>query len=475
MSLTRTLSIMVATIVLLITLVTAVWGFLVSNEQLEEVFDAELAQSTRIVQGLVQYLSTHQSQDQVATVLSKTLQLPAIMITGNDEADGDEILPNGAGHKYERKIAFEVWSPDKTPLLDTLKSGNILDLNPGYAWVDIAGYQWRTFTLKDPTTGYWIRTAQREDVRSELSQELALGNILPIVIALPLLVIGVIIAVQLGFRPLRKLENPVRHMAPEGIHPLDEKQAPKEVTGLVDAVNGLLRRLDQALERERRFSADAAHELRTPLTALSLNLEKLSDKHPDDFKGLTASVDRMVHLVEQMLLLSRVDSGINFKPEPTNLSALVEQCIADVAPLALRKGIDPELEDDSHNISVNCHSALIATLMRSLLANAIQYSPTNTQIVTRIRPSNSGYSIRICDQGPGILADDRERALSRFTRLDQRQGAGAGLGLAIARRITELHGGLLTLSGRDDNRQGLCVDIWLPTLTSSPDSLTRNE
>ncbi len=240
------------------------------------------------------------------------------------------------------------------------------------------------------------------------------------------------------------------------------------MTGLVVAVNGLLRRLDHALERERRFSADAAHELRTPLTALSLNLEKLSDKHPNDFKGLTVSVDRMVHLVEQMLLLSRVDSGINFKPEPINLSALVEQCIADVAPLALRKGIDPELQDDSHNATLNCHSALIATLMRSLLANAIQYSPTNTGIITHIRPYNNGYSIRICDQGPGIPVADRERALSRFTRLDQRQGAGAGLGLAIARRITELHGGHLILSDREDNRQGLCAEVWLPACGSLP-------
>jgi two-component system sensor histidine kinase QseC len=263
-------------------------------------------------------------------------------------------------------------------------------------------------------------------------------------------------------------------MAPERIHPLEEKQTPKEVTGLVDAVNGLLRRLDQALERERRFSADAAHELRTPLTALSLNLEKLSNKHPDDFKGLTASVDRMVHLVEQMLLLSRVESDIHFQPAPANLSALVEQSIADVAPLALRKGIDPELEDNSHNATVSCHSALIATLMRSLLANAIQYSPANTRIITSIQPHDNGYNIRICDQGAGIPAADRERALSRFTRLDQRQGAGAGLGLAIALRIAELHGGHLTLSDRNDGRQGLCVNIWLPATGSPPDSPALN-
>ncbi|MCM0614112.1 sensor histidine kinase N-terminal domain-containing protein [Marinobacter sediminum] len=466
MSLTRTLTLMVVTTVLLITLITASWGFYVSNHQLEELFDAELAQSTRIVQGLVQHLSDTQSQDQLATILAKTLQLPESALY---ETEDDEILPRGAGHKYEKKIAFEVWSPDREPLLDTLRADDALGLYPGFSWAEVTGFRWRTFTMKDPTTGFWIRTAQREDVRDELSEELALGNILPIFLALPLLVIAVIIAVQVGFRPLRRLERPVRYMAPERIHPLDERQAPKEVAGLVNAVNGLLRRLNQALERERRFSADAAHELRTPLTALRLNLEKLSDKHPDDFRGLTASVDRMVHLVEQMLLLSRVDSGTDFKPEPQNLSALVEQSIADVAPLALRKGIDPVLEDTARNAVVNCHSALIATLMRSLLANAIQYSPAGTQINTRIRNTDNGFSIRICDQGPGIPTDARERALSRFTRLDQRQGAGAGLGLAIARRIAELHKGSLTLSDRDDGQTGLCVEIWLPTSNASPE------
>jgi len=235
----------------------------------------------------------------------------------------------------------------------------------------------------------------------------------------------------------------------------------------VQAVNGLLRRLNQALERERRFSADAAHELRTPLTALRLNLEKVYEKDPEQYGDLIQSVDRMVHLVEQMLLLNRVDSGADFTPEYHNLSAIVEQSIADVAPLALKKHIDPVLQDDAGQALVSCHSALINTLMRSLLANAIQYSPEHTTIETHLTPSGEGYHITVCDQGPGIPAEERERALSRFVRLDQRLGGGAGLGLAIARRIAELHGGQLTLGDRPDGNSGLCVSIWLPARAAS--------
>ncbi|MDY6814974.1 MAG: ATP-binding protein [Pseudomonadota bacterium] len=460
MSLTRKLTILVTSTVFFITLIAAGWGFFVSDNQLEELFDAELAQSTRIVQGLVEHLSTTQSVDQLSETLSKTLKLPDSAYRGDDEED--EILPGGAGHKYERKIAFEVWSPEKEPILDTLQANDARGLEPGFGWQEVTGYQWRTFTLKDPATGFWIRTAQREDIRDELSQEIALGNVLPFLVVLPLLAMAVIVSIQVGFQPLRKLEKPVRNMAPENIHPLDDRQAPKEVAGLVQAVNGLLRRLNQALERERRFSADAAHELRTPLTALRLNLEKACEDNPEQYQDLIRSVDRMVYLVEQMLLLNRVDSGTDFSPEYHNLSAILEQSIADVAPLALKKDIEPVLQDDAGQALACCHTALINTLMRSLLANAIQYSPEHTVVETRLAPYGDGYQITVCDQGPGIPPEKRERALSRFVRLDQRLGGGAGLGLAIARRIAELHGGQLTLGGRPDGQRGLCVNIWLP-------------
>ncbi|MAP32253.1 MAG: two-component sensor histidine kinase [Marinobacter sp.] len=460
MSLTRKLILLITSTVFMITLIAAGWGFYVTNHQLDELFDAELAQSTRIVQGLVEHLSSTQSIEQLAFTLSKTLELPDALFQGDEEED--EILPDGAGHKYERKIAFEVWSPDQQPVLDTLRANDAQGLEPGFAWQEAAGYQWRTFTMRDTSTGFWIRTAQREDVRDELSQEIALGNVLPFLLALPLLAIAVLASIQVSFKPLRKLEKPVRNMAPENIHPLDDRQAPKEVAGLVHAVNGLLRRLNQALERERRFSADAAHELRTPLAALRLNLEKVYGDNPEQYGDLIQAVDRMVHLVEQMLLLSRVDSGAQFPPEHHNLSAILEQSIADVAPLALKKNIEPVLQDETGQSLISCHRALINTLMRSLLANAIQYSPPHTIITTNLVPAGEGYAISVCDQGPGIPAEERERALSRFVRLDQRKGGGAGLGLAIARRIAELHGGHLILADRADGQSGLCVQVWLP-------------
>jgi two-component system sensor histidine kinase QseC len=460
MSLTRTLTLLVTTTVLFIALIAAVWSYFESNHELEELFDAELAQSSRIVQGLVQHLAPTQSLADLSVTLAKTLQLPVTENALNGVFD--EALYGAAGHKYEKKLGFEVWSDQGQPLLNTLKADDGTGLTPGYAWAESGGFQWRTFTLQDPETGFWIRTAQREDIRQELSQELALGNTLPLLVALPLLVLASVMAIQIGFRPLRRVERPIRGMAPERIHPLDTHKAPREVAGFVQAVNGLLQRLDQALERERRFSSDAAHELRTPLTALRLNLEKLSEQHPDSFADLTQSVDRMVHLVEQMLLLSRIESGRGFEKQTTDLSELVAQSIADIAPLALRKEIEPSLENLHGSIYIHCQPELITSMMRSLLANALQYSPGGTSITARLDTTGDKAIIRLCDQGPGIPESDRDKALSRFTRLDQRIGSGAGLGLAIAQRIAERHNGRLSLSGRSDGGEGLCVVVELP-------------
>ncbi|QCF27143.1 ATP-binding protein [Hydrocarboniclastica marina] len=459
MSLTRTLTLLISTTVLVIAALAALWSYVESNHELEELFDAELAQSSRIVQGLVRHLVETQSPEQLTYTLTETLQLPQ---GAELEGDYDEILPDGAGHKYEKKLAFEVWSADGLPLLDTLIAEDETPLQPGYSWAESAGFRWRTFTLKDPETGFWIRTGQREDIRQELSQELAVGNVIPLLLALPLLAFAISFTIRLGFRPLLRLENPVRDMAPQNIHPLDDRHAPHEVRGLVQAVNGLLQRLDEALDREKRFSADVAHELRTPLAALRLNLEKACESHPAAFTDLLEAVDRMVHLVEQMLLLSRVDAGIHFDEAYRNLSAIVAQSIADVAPLALQKSIEPVLNDSAGKAFIHCHEALISTLMRSLLANAIQYSPPGTTVETHLESSGEGFRISVCDQGPGIPTEEHERALGRFSRLDQRVGSGAGLGLAIAKRIAELHGGELTLLARNDNQTGLCVNIWLP-------------
>jgi len=463
MHLTRVLTTTLTALVLLIAVTAALWSYATSNHELDELFDAELAQSTRIVQGLVRQLANTGSRETFAETMRQALALPSSIIESEEEEEDDEILSDGSGHRYEKKIAFEIWSDTGEPLLsDNVDADHRSPAREGYAWTEGLGYPWRTFTIQDPQTGFWVRTAQRADIRKELSQELAVGNVLPLLILLPLIVVAIIITVQLSFRPLRQLERSARAMNPNRIQSLDPERAPHEVRGLVEALNRLLQSLNAVLERERRFSADASHELRTPLAALRLNLERLATRNPESLNDLLASVDRMGHLVEQLLLLSRVDSDHLDTSDILPFSEIVAQSIADIVPLALKRGIEVEFNDQAANCRIRGNDALLNTLVRSLLANAVQYGPEQSLIEVSLRETADWLELSINDQGPGIPLEARERAMSRFVRLDQRQGTGAGLGLAIAGRIAQRHGGKLELLDREDGRPGLRARVSLP-------------
>ncbi len=458
MSITRTLTIAVTLLVLLLALVAAAWSYIESNHELEEIFDAELAQNTRIVQGLVRDLQTDQSPEKLREILQDTLQVPAL-----NEEEGNEILPAGGGHKYEKKIAFQVWSPTGEPLLESSRQeAGPRSLESGFGWIESEGFRWRTFLIQDPQSGFFIRSAQRDDIRQELSRELALGNTLPLLLVLPVLVLAIVVAIRWSFRPLARLEQRVRTMAPETIQPLDDSMAPHEVRSLVGAVNGLLLRLDNTLERERRFTADAAHELRTPLAALRLNLEQTLPAQPKTFGNLLESVDRMSHLVEQMLQLARLEPEFSSNTLATDLGSLVVDTLADIAPLAIAHNIELSFEDAPSVCRVNCNTSLVASLIRALVSNAIQYSPSNAAIDVSLHKYPQNCELVICDAGPGIDRAERARALDRYVRLDQRKGSGAGLGLAIAQSIAQLHGGSLVLDERPDGESGLCVRAILP-------------
>lgn len=471
MSLTRTLILLNTAMTLIIVTLASTWSYWQSSHELEELFDAELAQNTRIVEGLVRHLAENRSRQELQHTLSETLDPLALTADTSEpeerwfESREDEILSGGLGHRYEKKISFQVWTETGQPILPN-KFGDVDTLAPdktGFGWLSQSDYRWRTFTLHDEKNGFWIRSVQREDIREELSGHLALGNVLPIAFALPLFIVATLWAVRTSFRPLRHLQSIAARLGPGTDRFLPSNTVPQEVEGLVTALNQLLTRLNRTIERERRFSSDAAHELRTPLAALRLQLESISQDSPTVVNELLQSLDRMAHLVDQMLVLSKADSDFNEHPERLSLSEWVAQSVADVYPLAQEKQIELQLLETDGEAWIMGNPTLINTMIRSLLANAIQYGPESSEVTLTLSLTRGGYQLKICDHGPGIPEEERNKALSRFVRLDQRQGSGAGLGLAIAQRITERHGGILTLEERSDRRTGLCAAVWLPS------------
>lgn len=438
-SIRRTLALAITMTLALSYLGATLWSYVATNHELEEVFDAELAQMSRIL---------------IAMALAQDND------TDHDTTLKGDIMPQIHGHDYEKKLAFQVWDREgqvrfSGPMPMRMKPPQQI----GFANVQIEDHTWRTFSLIDQDSGYRVITGQSGDIREELASKLAKSNSLPLFVSLPLLLVFVHGLLLWGFTPLTKLQNSIRDMPTEKLHPLDESAAPLEVKSLVRAINDLLVRLNLAMQHERQFTANAAHELKTPLAALRLTLEYELAQQPDKMTPLLIAVDRMGHLVAQMLALSRLDPEQGLPLKPCNLTALATDVLAEMAPLALARAIEPELLAPDAPLIVQGNPDLLMTLIRNLLSNAIQYSPPHTQITLSLTCQEDQIILQLCDQGPGIPAAQRAHAMKRFVRLDQRQATGAGLGLAIVTRIAMLHGAVVKLEDRPDGQSGLCVRL----------------
>ena len=449
-SLRSFLLVSILSVILLAGLLAAWANYRDTAEQVEELFDAEMAQMARTLHALLIRQSDRS--------LPLTYEEPPLNI-GEDDDDTEY---TELGHKYEKKLAFEVWRQDGTLLIQTptAQENRLPRLNPGFHDVELNGRVWRVFTLHDARGGLWIQVAQRDDVRSELVLEIASHAIIPVVIGLPPIAVLIILLVRLGLKPLDALSRDLRRRSYAHLDPLDETGLPRELRPLVAALNDLLLRVREHAERERQVSANIAHELRTPLAGLRIQLENArrlmeAERGQGMLDKAIAALDRMHHMVEQLLLLARLDASASLEqPEEIALDTLLKSLLTEIQPLVQQHRQQIVVEGDPAGVVWSGHAHLLFVLLRNLLDNALHYSPEGSTISIRI----TGQGLEILDEGPGVSEDQLERLTERFYRAggDQDTRPGAGIGLAIAREIVRLHGLRIRFRNRTD-RSGLRV------------------
>ena len=203
-------------------------------------------------------------------------------------------------------------------------------------------------------------------------------------------------------------------------------------------------RLDEAFLRQRRFVSDASHELRTPLTAIRGQLEVLARQEQPDAAEVrrverlalteTARIER---LVDDMLLLARLEEDARLRPEPVALPEFLERFAADGSPDGAELGELPRgtLRGDPEALT---------QVLRNLVGNARRHAGPDGRVALSASAQDGRLTVCVDDDGPGIPSGERERVFDRFHRSEaarDRRSGGAGLGLAIARQIVELHGG----------------------------------
>jgi len=348
--------------------------------------------------------------------------------------------------RLRNDLAFQIWS--ESQLLAASHNALALPLQsfvPGFEYVNFEGYRWRTFTRYEVPLDRWVIVAERTDLRFFLAENVVLQSILPLLLGIPFVGLLIWIIVSHGLRPLQQLSDALRNKGANDLSPLLSPDSRIELDQVIESINGFIQRLDRVMEREKRFSADAAHELRTPMSALKVQLHNLSEeidiKH-ESFQQLQEGVDRMQHLIEQLLSLYRATpEQFANNCETLDLYAITQDQLAREYPNFEIKEQNIELIGGS--IEIEADKFALETLISNLLGNANKYTQRGGNIVVSIDGLGSEVCLRVEDNGPGIPDKEKSRVFDRFYRIDGNDGAlrapGCGLGLTIVSHVADLH------------------------------------
>lgn len=434
-------------------------GYTDAQHEVEEVFDAELVQTARLLAGLVSRDMGDEAMSALQTALSEAV---------NQQIEGD--TPS-TSHEYEGKLGFLVMDREGHTLLHSAgapvsqfeslplpelrnaahsayykgdPSQRLLGVSTGFHNVTLLEHDWRLFLLHDAADERWILVGERSDVRGELATNIALRGLVPDLFGLPLVALMVWLAVGWGLRPLGAMVQMLKSRQPDSLQPLTLAPLPAELEPMVASLNRLLMQVNELLARERRFLAFAAHELRTPLAVLKIQAHNASQS-PDGadrelaLQQLGSSVARATRVVEQLLTLARLEPGAaELSLETVDVSALIRTELAELTPLALQNQQDLTFESETlHDLSLQADPHALAILLQNLVSNAMAHTPSEGKIQVSLEAINSQVKLCVDDSGPGIPDELHRRVFEPFFREGPAQGAG--LGLSIVARVAQLH------------------------------------
>jgi signal transduction histidine kinase len=259
------------------------------------------------------------------------------------------------------------------------------------------------------------------------------------------LVVGTVLARRIA-RPIERLAAAAQQTAEGDLRATAPVEGPAEVRALADAFNVMVDRLAEQDAVRREFVVNASHELKTPLTNLQGYLEALRDgvlpPDPATFDSLREEVDRLTRLASSLDLLAGADDERPM-PEDLDLGALVRAAVELTGPSFARRSIEVEASI-APGIVVHARSDELAQVVSNLLQNAIRYTPAGGSVRVELARDERFATVRVANTGPEIPADDLPRVWERFFRVERsrdRATGGAGIGLAIVKRLVEEAGG----------------------------------
>ncbi len=347
--------------------------------------------------------------------------------------------------------------------------------------------QWRAVSVRGPngeltTVAIDLSDVERT-VRSLAWSQVAIGTAVLVVLG----VVGYWV-VHRSLRPLAEVEQTAAAIAAGELDRRVPQRDPRtEVGRLSVALNGMLAQIQQAMassessaenarmseERMRRFITDASHELRTPLTTIRGFAELYRQGAARDVEMLMSRIEsesrRMGLLVDDLLLLARLDAQRPLERRRVDLLALASDAVHDAQSIAPQRRITMEVVDGPGTPEVLGDEARLRQVLGNLMANAVQHTPDTSPITVRVGTAGDDAVLEVADQGPGMTPEDAQRVFERFYRTDSsraRASGGTGLGLSIVDSLVYAHGGWVTVTTAPG--QGCCFRVSLPRIADVP-------
>lgn len=433
-SIKQDLIIAIFSLVIAILVAVHLASFFNTRHKIKESFDANLIKSAKLMFGLMEH---EVGEEKDLNFLSN---------------DIDPQLQKKLFHHYEYEIHSLIWKGNYL----VYKSNDIQKLaipqSEGFSNIMIHNKKWRGFSFYDPKSDIRILVLEEYKVRNELIYDILLSLLMPLLLAfLPLfLVIGNIVNRKL--KPLDQLAKQIEEMSAQTIKKLPDSNLCVELKPFINAFNALMARLIKSIESERNFTNYAAHELKTPLATLSVEAHLLitnkdKTKQEEYAQNFLHSLNRINHLVSQLLTLARLDSdNFNIEKEPFNLLKISKEIIHNnmdkLAKRKLRIHFECDLKED--DLVINANKTYIEIMLGNLIDNAIKYSTQNSDITISISKQAHKLKFNISNIGEEIFPSQINKIFNNFYRINrlsakENNNSGCGLGLAIAKKIADIH------------------------------------
>lgn len=374
--------------------------------------------------------------------------------------------PNTNTSEHEQTLLYQVIQDNQLLSRSAIAPKKAYkNLPSGFSHLTYNGQRWRSYSLQ--ANNVVVVVARPTAQRIQSAEFVLYKAIFPIVLTIPFIALIIFYVIRKSLKPLRHLSKSLQEKEINELSPINIGHNVEELKPIESTLNSLFKRLHTAFEREQQLATNAAHELRTPISVLNITTHNLIEAYADNaithenLQELKNNVERMIQVTEQIIALYRFSPEyFNEKLVPINIEHLLQQVIAnnydDIA------NAKQTISLESTPLKVLGDEFSLITLFENLIKNANKYAGEQSEILISTQLQGGWVVIVIEDSGAGLTPNQIEIMFERFYRANEEKTRvkGSGLGLSIAKHITELHRG--TISGDHSALGGLKITVSIP-------------